>query len=95
VNAKNEEQEPQYSSPFENGPHGWIQWKGTDVCMDCYCECGHHGHIDAEFAYSYQCPKCKQIYTINGHVQFHKVDSVDHQCVVTDESYVEDDEASS
>lgn len=21
-------------------PHGWIQWKGTDVCVDIYCKCG-------------------------------------------------------
>jgi hypothetical protein len=31
-------------------PHGWIQWKGTNVCMDVYCACGHHSHIDAKFA---------------------------------------------
>jgi hypothetical protein len=33
------------------GSHGWIQWKGTDVCMDIHCECGTLSHIDGEFAY--------------------------------------------
>jgi len=34
------------------GPHAWIQWKGTDVCMDVRCSCGNHGHVDADFAFS-------------------------------------------
>ena len=38
-----------------DGPHGGIQWKGTFVCMDMYCECGEHGHIDDEFLYYYEC----------------------------------------
>lgn len=29
------------------GPTGFIQWKGTDVCMDVYCKCGYHSHIDS------------------------------------------------
>lgn len=32
-------------------PHGWIQWKGTDVCMDFHCECGEANHYDGYFAY--------------------------------------------
>lgn len=38
------------------GSHGWIQWKGTNVCMDIYCECGYHGHIGDEFVYFVKCP---------------------------------------
>lgn len=41
---------------------GWIQWKGTDICMDIHCECGYHGHLDAEFAHYYQCPRCSVVY---------------------------------
>lgn len=37
------------------GPHGWIQWKGTSVCMDVHCACGAHGHVDADFAYTLKC----------------------------------------
>ena len=46
------------------GAHGWIQWKGTDVCMDVHCACGHHGHIDGDFFYRYQCPKCGAHYAV-------------------------------
>ena len=47
-----------------SGPHGWIQWKGTDVCMDVYCSCGHHGHFDGEFFYYYECPECHTKYAV-------------------------------
>jgi phage FluMu protein Com len=58
-----------FSLDPKKDPHGWIQWKGTDVCMDIHCKCGEHSHIDAEFVYFIQCPKCKTIYEVNGHVQ--------------------------
>ena len=29
----------------------FIQWKGTDVCMDFHCKCGAHLHIDGMFVY--------------------------------------------
>ena len=50
-------------------PHGWIQWKGTDVCMDVHCKCGHHSHIDGDFIYFLECPKCGTVYELNGHIQ--------------------------
>lgn len=53
----------------KNDPHGWIQFKGTDLCMDVYCKCGYHSHIDDVFVYFYKCPKCKTIFELNGHVQ--------------------------
>lgn len=31
--------------------HAFIQWKGTDVCMDFHCECGVHMHFDGDFAF--------------------------------------------
>ena len=47
------------------GSHGWVQWKGTDVCMDTHCDnCGHHGHIDAGFFYLWQCPSCGARYAV-------------------------------
>lgn len=39
-------------------PHAFIQWKGTNVCMDFHCECGAHCHFDGDFAYVVQCPHC-------------------------------------
>lgn len=48
-------------------PHGWIQWKGTNVCMDVYCSCGEAGHVDAEFFYHYRC-KCGLRYAVGCNV---------------------------
>jgi hypothetical protein len=51
------------------GPHGWIQWKGTNVCMDVYCACGAHVHVDAEFCYQVECPHCKRVYAVGAYVR--------------------------
>jgi len=50
--------------------HGWIQWKGTDVCMDIYCKCSYHGHFDGDFFYSYECPKCKAKFAVGANIKF-------------------------
>jgi len=50
-------------------PYGWIQWKGTDVCMDVHCVCGHHGHVDKDFFYFYKCPKCGKKYAVGAVVK--------------------------
>jgi len=59
----------QLEEKFEGLPHGSIQWKGTEVCMDINCICGHQSHIDAEFLYYVQCPECKKVYSLNGHIE--------------------------
>lgn len=38
--------------------HTFIQWKGTDVCLDFICICGAQGHFDGYFAYVLECSKC-------------------------------------
>lgn len=43
-------------------PYAFIQWKGTDVCMDFNCECGTSCHFDGDFAYTVQCPQCLTIW---------------------------------
>lgn len=60
-----------YSQDFNvnNIPYGWIQWKGTDVCMDMYCKCGYHGHMDTDFLYHYECPKCKTKYAVGQNIK--------------------------
>jgi hypothetical protein len=50
--------------------YGNIQWKGTDVCMDISCKCGHYGHMDAGVFYSYECPECKRKYAVGRTVKF-------------------------
>lgn len=48
----------------QSGPHGTIQWKGTDVCIDLHCTCGYHGHIDSDFFYHYECSNCGAKYAV-------------------------------
>lgn len=47
---------------IEAGPYAWIQWKGTDVCADIYCECGEQTHLDDDFAYYVKCGACGRVY---------------------------------
>lgn len=54
---------------YTDKPHGWLQWKGSKICMDFYCACGTHGHIDADFVYYVQCAHCGRVYFMNGHVE--------------------------
>jgi hypothetical protein len=72
-------------------PHGWIQWKGTDVCMDLHCECGAHGHVDAEFAYFYKCLSCGTVYAVGSSVRLYKIDP-NHVAKITDENRLTMDE---
>jgi hypothetical protein len=55
-------------------PHGWIQWKGTNVCMDIHCSCGESTHIDAEFLYHVKCGACGRVYECDGHITLHPLD---------------------
>ena len=54
---------------IKGNPHGWIQFKGTDLCMDVYCKCGEHTHIDGDFLYFIKCGNCGTIYELNGHIE--------------------------
>jgi uncharacterized Zn finger protein len=76
--ADNEEKAFSIGEQYTGKPHGWIQWKGTNVCMDFHCKCGHHGHIDADFAYNVKCGKCGTVYAMNGHIQLIELKVVDH-----------------
>ena len=49
-------------APKPDGPAGWIQWKGTDVCIDIHCKCGAHLHFDGEFMYYIECSECGTLY---------------------------------
>lgn len=50
------------AEPVAEGTSVFVQWKGTDVCMDIYCVCGVHGHFDGYFAYALKCPKCGTVF---------------------------------
>lgn len=55
-------------------PRTFIQWKGTNVCMDFYCECGAHCHFDGYFAYCVKCPHCQTVWEMPCHVFPRKAD---------------------
>lgn len=55
------------NNPIADGPHGWIQWKGTDICMDINLPCCD-GHIDGDFAYFVKC-LCGKYWALDGHVK--------------------------
>jgi hypothetical protein len=43
----------------------FIQWKGSDVCLDFTCRrCGFGGHLDADFAYAVRCPSCRRVFLL-------------------------------
>ena len=67
---------------YKDEPHGWVQWKGTDVCMDIYCSCGHHSHIDSEWAYNVKCPSCGKVYSCNGHIELIELEQEPEDCVI-------------
>jgi hypothetical protein len=56
-----------------DGPHVWIQWKGTDVCADIYCACGHHMHFDGDFMYFVKCAECSRVWEVGTHVRLYEV----------------------
>lgn len=67
---------PELENPFAGEAYGWIQWKGTNVCMDVTCpKCGDSYHIDEEFAYYIHCV-CGTYYAVSGFVRLIPVDVV-------------------
>lgn len=67
-------------------PSAFIQWKGTDVCMDCFCLCGRGFHVDAEFSYAVKCPHCARIYEMSAMIEMREVsaDEAWEGCVVVE-----------
>lgn len=64
--------------PYEghdDEPNVFIQWKGTDVCFDFWCECGEQGHYDGFFAYSLRCGACGAVWAMPSTVYPRKLTS--------------------
>ena len=72
--AKNDDEATKIQETYEGKPHGWIQWKGTDVCMDVFCKCDYSLHIDSWFAYYIKCPKCGTVYQCNPHIELIEIE---------------------
>jgi len=81
--AKNIEDAWNIQETYEDQPHGWIQWKGTDVCMDIHCKCGVLLHIcNVDFAYHVKCLECNTVYFCNGHIELIELEEEPADCVV-------------
>ncbi len=71
----------------------FIQWKGTNVCMDFHCyRCDAFSHMDADFAYVVKCVRCGQLYEMPSVVALKPVETTD-LCIVN--AVADDDESSS
>lgn len=79
--AKDKNEAWKIQETYEDQPHGWIQWKGTDVCMDIHCKCGCLVHIDTDFAYFVKCLECNTIYFCNGHIELIEIEEEPDHCV--------------
>ncbi|MGD0766137.1 MAG: hypothetical protein ABR978_07505 [Dehalococcoidia bacterium] len=53
-------------------PITFIQWKGTDICIDLHCPCGMSGHYDGYFAYALKCPDCGRVYVLAEKIDLRK-----------------------
>ena len=79
--AKDAEEAWSMQETYEGKPHGWIQWKGTNVCMDVHCVCGAHLHFDADFTYHVKCFHCQRVYMCNGHIELIELQKEPKNCV--------------
>lgn len=62
------ETEHPFTTPEGSDAEMFIQWKGTDVCLDFHCPCGESGHYDGGFAYFIHCPSCGAVYEMGTQV---------------------------
>ena len=51
----------------------FIHWKGTDVCIDLYCDCGEHQHFDGDYLYSWVCGNCGTVWEMGTEVSMTKI----------------------
>ena len=79
-----EEHYKQTYSKSPEKPCGWIQWKGTNACIDLHCSCGDHTHLDEGFLYYFECPKCKQVYALDPNVRLIPLDDENTKFVKVD-----------
>lgn len=63
-----------FTRPDGSDVEMFIQWKGTEVCMDFHCPCGYGAHIDGGFAYFIGCAQCGAIYEMGTQVMARKTD---------------------
>ena len=75
-----------------DNPYAFIQWKGTNVCMDFHCECGAHCHFDGDFAYAVKCPHCEVVWEMPCFLTPRKADERTHEYWRNNPQILEGDE---
>ncbi len=68
----------------DDRPNVFIQWKGTNVCFDFWCECGQASHYDGWFAYAFKCPSCGAVFSMPSTVYPHRGNPHGHEPVELD-----------
>lgn len=68
LNTENFDGPPPFVRPLNSEASMFIQWKGTDVCVDFICACGTQGHFDGYFAHYLRCPTCGAVYQMGTQV---------------------------
>ncbi len=63
-----------FTKPAGSDAEVFIQWKGTNLCMDFYCPCGAHGHVDEQFAYYVECEACGDVFELGTQVIVKRAD---------------------
>lgn len=56
----------------------FIQYKGTDICLDFWCECGAEGHFDGFFCHSIRCHGCDTVWVLPHTIVLEKFDPTKH-----------------
>lgn len=74
-----------------SGSYGWIQWKGTNVCIDIHCFCGKLSHVDGDFLYFFEC-ECGKRYGLSGYVQMTEIPPEYDDVEGTGVGYIKSDE---
>lgn len=71
----------------EDGFTTFIQWKGTDLCMDFVCPaCEEQSHFDGYFAHVIQCPHCDAMFKMPTDVPIERVKSANGQPMLRGEA---------
>lgn len=55
----------------------FIQWKGSNICIDVQCECGNDNHIDNDFVYFVKCERCQNVYALDSNIRLVKIKESD------------------
>lgn len=55
--------------------HTFIQWQGTDVCLDFHCPCGAYLHFDTYLLFGVECGHCGSKFLLSSHVRAMRVEN--------------------